>query len=593
MNNLIPDERRVISSFDLTGVELCTGRLRDQYQWTRDYFLAVPNDDMLLGFRQRVGLPSPGKAMGGWYSGDDREMWYSEGGGAHAFGQWLSAFSRMARANGDAAMRDKALSLLHEWAKTIDPDGFCASVGRSGRAWVGHYTYEKTCCGLVDIGHYLENRDAPRHLEKITQWAMKNLGRTRLPAGVHNYSGETPSGEGEWYTLSENLYRAYELTGDTMYRDFAQVWHYTTMWDGLAEGKDTFVHGHAYSHVNTLSSAAMAYAVTGEQQYLKAITNGYEILCRNHLYATGGFGPRETFFPAGGNLSRTLWDNINWWSYPSNFETPCGCWAAFKLCNYLTQFTGAASYGDWVERLIYNGLGAALPMAGYGKTFYYSDYKLTGGSKVYYPELWPCCSGTFPQAVTEYHDLIYYKDATGLYINLFVPSKVQWEHNGLAIEVNQETGYPESEGVHVKVNPEGACRFALRFRVPGWVSGTVTVRLNDRLADVVAKPGDWAVIDREWRKGDTVDIRLPMALVFVPIEPVVPHRVALMLGPVVLVCSKAGRLEGDRADPASWILPMGQPMAYAVRGDPAQGLFQPFYQMAEGQKYWMYKDVIV
>ena len=71
----------------------------------------------------------------------------------------------------------------------------------------------------------------------------------------------------------------------------------------------------------------------------------------------------QTFGAAGGSLSRSLWDNANWCGYRASFETPCGCWAAFKLCGYLTQFTGAATYGDWVERLVYNGIGAALPMA--------------------------------------------------------------------------------------------------------------------------------------------------------------------------------------------------------------------------------------
>ena len=218
----------------------------------------------------------------------------------------------------------------------------------------------------------------------------------------------------------------------------------------------------------------MAYAVTGEAQYLRTITNAHDILQRNHLYATGGFGPREAFFPAGGHLSRSLWDNMSWANYPSDFETPRGCWAAFKLCGYLTQFSGAARYGHWVDHLIYNGLGAALPKAGYGRTFYYSDYKWTGGSKQYFPEPWPCCSGTFPQAVTEYHNLIY-RDAAGLYVSLFVPSPFTWDQEGTQVEVVQETIYPESDKVR-EVNPTAPARSALRFRVPSWLRGTVTAK---------------------------------------------------------------------------------------------------------------------
>ena len=584
-----------IRSFDLAAVELGPGPLRDQYQQTRDYFSAIPDDDILFGFRQRAGLPSPGKPMGGWYSGDDRELWYSDGGGADSAGQWLSAFARMAKANHDQAMRDKALHLMREWARTIAPDGFCGSLEHGGGSHVNHYVFDKLCGGLVDVAHYLEEREALAHLATITRWAMHNLGRVRWPAGVHNFAGQTPTkDDGEWYTLSENLYRAYELTGDAMYRDFAQVWHYPTFWRGLARGVDLFPDKHAYSHVNSLSSAAMTYAVTGEQEYLKTITAGSDILRQNHLYATGGFGPRETFGAAGGSLSRSLWDNTNWCGYRASFETPCGCWAAFKLCGYLTRFTGAATYGDWVERLVYNGIGAALPMAGYGETFYYSDYhQQPGASKQYYPEKWPCCSGTFPLAVTEYHNLIYYQDATGLYINLFVPSKVSWHHGGTQLEVVQETRYPESEEVRVTVNLAGSSRFALRFRVPGWLSGTPAIAVNGRSAGVVATPGCWATIDREWHGGDTVELVWPMKLAFVPVEPIVPHQAALTIGPVVLVCDRGGgRLAGDRNNPSSWILATDEPLTHAVRGDPARGVFRPYYRMAEGQTYWMYNDIL-
>ena len=118
--------------------------------------------------------------MGGWYSGDDRELWYSDGGGADSAGQWLSAFARMAKANDDQAMRDKALHLMREWARTIAPDGFCGSLEHGGGSHVNHYVFDKLCGGLVDIAHYLQEREALAHLATITRWAMHNLGARSL-----------------------------------------------------------------------------------------------------------------------------------------------------------------------------------------------------------------------------------------------------------------------------------------------------------------------------------------------------------------------------------------------------------------------------
>ncbi len=132
---------------------------------------------------------------------------------------------------------------------------------------------------------------------------------------------------------------------------------------------------HAYSHVNTFSSAAMAYAVTGDETVSPTSSATPTISCRTRqCYATGGFGPVERIMPANGNLGKAL-------ELPA--RTPARRRAArgpaFKLARYLTQFTGEARYGDWIERLLYNGIGAAPRDQGPGRHFYYADYRVGGG----------------------------------------------------------------------------------------------------------------------------------------------------------------------------------------------------------------------
>ena len=91
----------------------------------------------------------------------------------------------------------------------------------------------------------------------------------------------------------------------------------------------------------------MAYAVTGEERYLRICINAYDFLRRTQCYATGGFGPDERLMPPDGSLGRSL--DL----YAGHAEIPCGSWAAFKLSRYLMSFTGEARFGDWIEsRLI-------------------------------------------------------------------------------------------------------------------------------------------------------------------------------------------------------------------------------------------------
>ena len=60
-------------------------------------------------------------------------------------------------------------------------------------------------------------------------------------------------------------------------------------------------------------------------------------------------------------------------------------------------FTGEARFGDWIETMLYNGMGAALPTEPDGNAYYYGDYRLSAGTKQFYWHEWPCCSGTYLQ----------------------------------------------------------------------------------------------------------------------------------------------------------------------------------------------------
>lgn len=125
---------------------------------------------------------------------------------------------------------------------------------------------------------------------KLTRYAAG-----RFDAGIPRDGLQTDAMKGqiEWYTLPENLLRAYQLFGDPLYRDFAMTWLYPYVWDKLAAGEEDIGPRHAYSHVNSLSSAARAYIVTGDEHYLDVIRQGYESITAKHTYATGGYGRRK------------------------------------------------------------------------------------------------------------------------------------------------------------------------------------------------------------------------------------------------------------------------------------------------------------
>jgi len=548
-----------LESFNYSGVRLLDGRLKRQFDACREIFYNIPNDSILFGFRQRAGLPSPGTGLDGWYGKDY----------FNAFGQYLAGMARMAKATGDTPLRDKAVLLMHEWGRTIEPDGFSFYTRKPN---VTHYPYEKTMGGLNDIYEYAGEKEALVYADRITDWAIKNLDRARQ---------NPPDGGGtEWYTLSENLYRGYLNSGDPKYLKFAQVWHYDKYWNDYAAGHPNVIGLHAYSHVNTLSSAAMAYRVSGDPKYLRTIVSAYDYLQQTQCYATGGYGPAENLLPDDGSLGASLEDSFD------TFETPCGSWAGFKLSRYLIGFTGEARYGDWVERLTYNCIGAALPVTAAGDTFYYSDYRICGGAKVYYEKTWPCCSGTYPQAVADYHNLIYFKDRDGLYVNLFVPSEVTWHRGDQDVVVRQQTTYPENGLVQLAIAPQKPVEMPLHFRVPGFAANGVSVKINGAPQPVNTQPGTWATINRQWKPGDTMELQIPLELTFAPIDKQHPKRVAVIRGPSVLVRQGQAPLP----DFAKWASEKDSPATFEVSSS-AMSRFVPFYRVAKNQPYQMYFDL--
>jgi uncharacterized protein len=577
-----------LEELDYRGVRLLGSRWERQMQAGRDFYLGLSDDDILHGFRAASGRLAPGEPLGGWCGIDSSTV----------LGQWLSGLSRLHAATGDAALRDKAIGLFTEWTKTLPPNG---------DARMGHYRFDKLVCGLVDLQLYLGYGAAAPVLERVTDFAIRSFDRPQAPLADPSHNQRYYGVPQEWYTLSENLYRAYALTGEETYRSFAEEWLYHAYWAKFLDTSSPVdAQGvHAYSHVNTFSSAAAAYLATDDPRYLTIVRNAYEFLQQHQTFATGGYGPNERFVASDGSLGRSLDTRSD------TFETSCGSWAGFKLARYLMRFTGDARYGDWIERLFYNGIGAALPITGRGRNFYYADYRVGGGMKVYNWDTFTCCSGTYLQNLADYHNLVYFRDEHGLYVNLYLPSEVTWRD----VTLTQETTYPDGDTttLTVRTGTGAPISFPLRFRVPSWTRG-LSAEVNGEEVALETVPGNWAGLSRTWTSGDRVRIRIPLPLRMEPVDREHLDRVAVVRGPVVLA------LEGAYHDPGlelpsrdeeleRWLVPeegslprgvwsVGLPdttYATSFRVAPPDGRsvrlrFRPFYEMAENYPYFMYLD---
>src|SRR5581483_6223611 len=242
----------------------------------------------------------------------------------------------------------------------------------------------------------------------------------------------------ESYTLAENLFLAWQRGAGERYRKLAARFLLDeTYFDPLSRNQNVLKNHHAYSFCNALSSAMQAYLSNRSRKHLRAAANAFDMITATQSFATGGWGPNESFSaPESGALSASLTGTHR------GFETPCGSYAHFKLTRYLLRVTGDGRYGDSMERVFYNTVLGAKPLHSDGRAFYYSDYH-SPGAKSYFPDAWPCCSGTFPQVACDYRLLAYFRDDAGIFVNLYMPSTLRWTTpEGAQLTLEQTGDYP-------------------------------------------------------------------------------------------------------------------------------------------------------
>lgn len=539
-----------LEQFDYGDVVLESSLHEKQLEETHSVLMGLSDDSLLKPFRQMSGRTAPGEDLGGWYHYNPDYMWGKDEDGfapSCTFGQWVSALARMYAITRDQATREKVIRLNRLYAQTISSDYY-------DKNRFPTYCYDKLVCGLIDSHRYAGDRDAFSILERTTNAALPHFPKKAVEHGKE----WRPNKDVSWtwdesYTISENLFLAYQRGAGERYRALGRQYLDDEYYDPLAEGHDVLAGRHAYSYVNSLSSAMQAYLTLGSEKHLRAARNAFGMLS-NQSFVTGGWGPDETLRAPG---SPDVADSLT--RSHSSFETPCGSYAHFKLTRYLLRVTRDSRYGDSMERVMYNTVLGAKPLQPDGRTFYYSDYNFKGRKVYSNTQHWACCSGTLPQVAADYRINTYFCDSSGVWINLYIPSTLRWTQDGALVALTQKSLYPFDEVVTFEVTASQVRDFAINFRIPAWATGA-SISVNGHRIQASVTPGSFAALHRSWSTGDRVELELPMTKRLEAVDPRYPQTVALMIGPLVLFAvgdtqpalTRADLLAINRVDQRSW-----------------------------------------
>lgn len=487
-----------------------------QLDHTLDVVFNLSNDSILYPFRRKSGLASPGEELGGWYACDG----FAPGA---QFGQWASAFAYAYARTGELKYRTKLTELIHGYAATL----------HGPKSFYEHnrfpaYDYDKVVFMLVNARQQAGVRDAKDILSAATKAALPYLPARVQPHGENDPPGADFSAHvwDESYTLAENQLLAWRMTGSPLHRELADRFYYTDFYSALARGENALPGKHAYSHANSISSAAAYAEHVRKPEAFLAARNGFDFILAQS-YATGGWGPAEAFVDAKPGMLAASLDRDG-----DSFETPCGSYAHFKLTRRLLRMTRDPRYGDSMERVYYNTILGALPLQSDGRSFYYSDYR-AGTHKGYHKDAWPCCSGSISLITADYGISAVLAGDREAYVNLYLPGRYILSSAGVAGALRIETDYPYSGEITLVYEGKKAEAFDVYLRIPSFAS-RAEIRVNGRNSQEAAA-GTFARVHGDFSNGDRIELSLDWSIEKIPLEASRPDIIALRHGPLILM----------------------------------------------------------
>jgi DUF1680 family protein len=530
----------------------------------------------------------------------------------HFTGHYLSACALMWAQTGDEAVKARGAQMVRELARCQErhgngylsafPTELFERLEAGRRVWAPFYTYHKIMAGLLDSWTLAGNAQALEMVKGMAGW-------------VRDYAQPIPDEqwqrmlEVEFGGMSDVLYELATVTGDGAWAELAHRFDHERVLAPLAVGRDELENVHANTTIPKVLGVARRYERTGEERSRAIATFFWDDVTGRRSYATGGTSNGEVWQGKPGQLAKAIG--------PESQET-CVTYNMLKLTRTLFGWSPEARYADFYERAYFNGILPTQHPAD-GEKAYYTPlaagyWKLFGTPNAGF---W-CCHGTGVENFAKLGDSIYFHDDDGIWVNLFVPSEVTWAEKG--VRLVQETRFPESDTTELTVRARRPTRMALRVRVPYWAAEGGRATLDGRALDAFAGPGSYLVLERTWRDGERLSVRLPMRL-HAHAMPDDSSIQAVMYGPLVLV----GRLgtagitdENRRAEPtkprmvpefrdpappsapvnrasaddvASWVEPVpGRVLEFRTRGQGTPITLVPLYRLFD-ERYVVYWTV--
>ena len=512
-----------VSYFSLQDVKLLSSPFLQAQQTDLHYILALDPDRLSAPFLREAGLTPKAPSY---------TNWENTGLDGHIGGHYLSALSMMYAATGDTAIYHRLNYMLNElhraqqavgtgfiggtpgslqlWKEIKAGDIRAGGFSLNGK-WVPLYNIHKTYAGLRDAYLYVHSDLARQMLIDLTDWMIditSGLSDNQMQDMLRSEHGG----------LNETFADVAEITGDKKYLKLARRFSHKVILDPLIKNEDR-LNG---MHANTQIPKVIGYKRVAEvskndkdwnhaAEWDHAARFFWNTVVNHRSVCIGGNSVREHFHPS---------DNFT--SMLNDVQGPetCNTYNMLRLTKMLYQNSGDVDnsnkpdprYVDYYERALYNHiLSSQEPDKG---GFVYFTPMRPGHYRVYsQPEtsMW-CCVGSGLENHTKYGEFIYAHQQDTLYVNLFIPSQLNWKEQGVTL--TQETLFPDDEKVTLRIDKAAKKNLTLMIRIPEWAGNSkgyeITINGKKHLSDIQTGASTYLPIRRKWKKGDVITFHLPM-----------------------------------------------------------------------------------
>lgn len=512
--------------FKLQEVRITSGPFKNAQEVDYKYILDLDPDSLLAPYLIDAGLTKKAERYGNWESiGLD----------GHIAGHYVSALSMLYASTGNEELNNRLDYMLSELERCQDKNGngyvggipqgkvfwrhvHEGDIDGSGfglnNTWVPLYNIHKLFAGLYDAYHFSGSQQAKAILIKLADWfvdLVEPLNDEQIQSILKTEHGG----------INESFANIYTITHNEKYLETAEKLTHKNFFEPLLHEEDKLTGLHANTQIPKVVGYEKVAELTNNEDWHDAVKFFWHDVVEKRSVAFGGNSVAEHFNPI---------DDFSSMIKSNQGPETCNSYNMLRLTKALFLNNNDVSYLDFYERTLYNHiLSSENPDKG---GFVYFTPIRPNHYRVYSQpstSMW-CCVGSGLENHTKYGELIYSHNDDNIFVNLFIPSSLNWKEKG--IELTQNTKFPYENQSEIILKTKKKQAFAINIRQPKWAEN-FEVLVNGKLESTQAKPSSYLTINRKWKSGDKITVRFKTSIHLENL-PDGSNWAAFVNGPIVL-----------------------------------------------------------